>query len=259
MPAREIMLNAASDVDKICLPLKKLGIDFYGLARIYSDGKRIDLNTNASAAKYAYYDTDYYQYYSCESNARELGNQIIFGPTIKDDPTLAMLKEKFNINNMIIFTYEYEHYSEVVSISHHQDQVTAFNCYLANLDYLQQFLYYFKDKARHIIEAFEQCPLETSLLLTNSTVNKEEQDQLQPLDIDRYYFNDNGDYLTKRELECLNFLACGKSAEEVAMILGISKRTVEFHLNQTKKKFNCYKQTQIIAMASKLSLLDKRI
>lgn len=44
------------------------------------------------------------------------------------------------------------------------------------------------------------------------------------------------EYLSPRELEVLNHTQHGKSAEEVAIILGISKRTVEGHLLKIRRK-----------------------
>lgn len=52
-------------------------------------------------------------------------------------------------------------------------------------------------------------------------------------------------YLSKKEIECVNWMIKGKSSSEIAGILGISKRTVETHMNNIKKKLNCYKQFQV--------------
>jgi DNA-binding CsgD family transcriptional regulator len=52
-------------------------------------------------------------------------------------------------------------------------------------------------------------------------------------------------YLTEREFECINYLTRGKTAEEIAIILNISKRTVETHVNNIKRKMNCYNQFRL--------------
>ncbi len=44
--------------------------------------------------------------------------------------------------------------------------------------------------------------------------------------------------LTPRELECLQWATSGKSHWEISRILGISKRTVSFHLDNAKEKLN---------------------
>lgn len=52
-------------------------------------------------------------------------------------------------------------------------------------------------------------------------------------------------YLSKKEIECVNWMIKGKSSSEMAIILGISKRTIETHMNSIKRKLNCYKQFQV--------------
>ncbi len=52
---------------------------------------------------------------------------------------------------------------------------------------------------------------------------------------------------TSRELQCLEYLALGKSAEEIAIILNISPNTVNWHLKQLFKRWDVVKQTQVVA------------
>jgi DNA-binding CsgD family transcriptional regulator/PAS domain-containing protein len=61
------------------------------------------------------------------------------------------------------------------------------------------------------------------------------------------YLNKNPSktYLSKKEIECVNWLIKGKSSSEIAAILHISKRTVEAHMNNVKTKLKCYKQFQV--------------
>lgn len=55
--------------------------------------------------------------------------------------------------------------------------------------------------------------------------------------------------VTARELECLRWIALGKTAWEVSVILGISERTVRFHLNSAREKLSCINTTQAVARA----------
>jgi DNA-binding CsgD family transcriptional regulator len=52
-----------------------------------------------------------------------------------------------------------------------------------------------------------------------------------------------------RELECLKWIAEGKTAWEAGVILGISERTVRFHLNAAREKLDCLTTTQAVAKA----------
>lgn len=53
--------------------------------------------------------------------------------------------------------------------------------------------------------------------------------------------------VSARELDCLRWVAAGKSAWEASIILGISERTVRFHLNSAREKLNCTTTTQAVA------------
>jgi DNA-binding CsgD family transcriptional regulator len=53
--------------------------------------------------------------------------------------------------------------------------------------------------------------------------------------------------VSARELDCLRWVAAGKSAWEASIILGISERTVRFHLNSAREKLDCATTTQAVA------------
>ncbi len=57
----------------------------------------------------------------------------------------------------------------------------------------------------------------------------------------------NGVRLTRREFECLQWAAKGKSAWEIGSILGIKRRTVAFHLDNTRQKLGVRTIAQAIA------------
>ena len=55
--------------------------------------------------------------------------------------------------------------------------------------------------------------------------------------------------LTRRELEVLTWVARGKSAWEIAKILGIAKRTVDEHVQSATQKLGAVNRTQAVALA----------
>jgi len=62
--------------------------------------------------------------------------------------------------------------------------------------------------------------------------------------------------VSARELDCLKWTAAGKTAWEASVILGISERTVRFHLNAAREKLNCTTTTQAVAKAVSHQLID---
>ena len=62
--------------------------------------------------------------------------------------------------------------------------------------------------------------------------------------------------LTPRELEALRWTMEGKTAWEVGVLLGISERTVVFHVNNAMHKLNCVNKQQAVLKALRLGLID---
>jgi DNA-binding CsgD family transcriptional regulator len=62
--------------------------------------------------------------------------------------------------------------------------------------------------------------------------------------------------ISARELDCLKWTAVGKTALEASIILGISERTVRFHLNAAREKLDCVTTTQAVAKAIVNNLIE---
>jgi len=136
------------------------------------------------------------------------------------------------------------------------------NYYLSNIGHLRNFTYYFKSKGNMLLEKMES----NQLLIYNppppkkviSTINYHNLKSEFMEDVDKFYFDvDNKNlFLTRREIECAKYFFIGKTSEEVAMILGIAKKTVDKHIENIKKKLNCSKQSQLIAKLIKMGIFN---
>lgn len=62
--------------------------------------------------------------------------------------------------------------------------------------------------------------------------------------------------LSSREKEVLNWLKQGKSSWETSVILGISERTVNFHVYNVMQKLEAKTRTQAVAVATRLGLIE---
>lgn len=67
--------------------------------------------------------------------------------------------------------------------------------------------------------------------------------------------SENAILISARELDCLKWMAAGKTAWEASKILGISERTVRFHLNAAREKLDCLTTTQAVAKAVSQQLI----
>lgn len=67
--------------------------------------------------------------------------------------------------------------------------------------------------------------------------------------------NESCKKLTKREIECLKWVAAGKTSWETSVILGIAERTVVFHLQNAATKMNTASRTNAAVIAVKNGLI----
>lgn len=61
---------------------------------------------------------------------------------------------------------------------------------------------------------------------------------------------------TARELECLTWVAIGKSSHDTAMILGISNNTVDFHVKNAMAKLEASTRTLAVVKALRMGLIN---
>ena len=61
--------------------------------------------------------------------------------------------------------------------------------------------------------------------------------------------------LTPRELECMRWVALGKTDEEIGIILTISARTARFHVENAKRKLGVATRVQAVAEALRLEAI----
>ena len=61
--------------------------------------------------------------------------------------------------------------------------------------------------------------------------------------------------LNEREEEILYWTAAGKTSPEIGTILGLSEKTVQYHLYNSMKKLDVYNKPQAVAKAILLGLI----
>jgi LuxR family transcriptional regulator, quorum-sensing system regulator CviR len=68
--------------------------------------------------------------------------------------------------------------------------------------------------------------------------------------------DNEGVNLTVREKEVLDWLKVGKSSWDISVILGISERTVNYHVYNVMEKLGANNRPQAVAVATRLGLID---
>lgn len=63
-------------------------------------------------------------------------------------------------------------------------------------------------------------------------------------------------HITRREIEVLQWLQQGKSSWEISKILGLSERTVNFHVYNIMEKIEAVNRPQMITIALRMGLIN---
>lgn len=256
-------IESYEDIKKICRPIIDLfKITFFRYLRIYPDKSRIHLCTNPEWTS-LFYSKGFYNIAWFDSN--QLINpksiEILWDVKANTDDNIVGIEARnhFNIHHGISIIRPQKSYYEVYDLATYKDNASINDLYLNNLDLFQRFFFYFKNQARTLLQECDKKRIKLPNLsefkkeAENNIVNKSEDINifLDSTKTNRFYINTvNGDiYLTKKETECIYWVLRGKSAEEIGMILKCSKRTIEIHINNIKKKLGVGKITQAIKIA----------
>lgn len=62
--------------------------------------------------------------------------------------------------------------------------------------------------------------------------------------------------LSDREIECLTWAARGKTSAEIAIILGVAKRTIDFHLDSARDKLQVATRIEAAVKAARKRLIE---
>jgi len=61
--------------------------------------------------------------------------------------------------------------------------------------------------------------------------------------------------LTSRELECMHWAALGKTSWEIGVIIGLTERTINFHIARACEKLGVHRRQAAVTIALQRGLL----
>ncbi|MFN7097148.1 MAG: LuxR C-terminal-related transcriptional regulator [Gammaproteobacteria bacterium] len=107
------------------------------------------------------------------------------------------------------------------------------------------------DQKQNIIGLIYYCMVWSNPNLLNilRKIDHKYQSGLEP----NYYTTQNHPNpagLSNRELECLFLQLRGQTAKQIAELLGLSKRTIEYYLENTKAKLGCLNKAELLVVAT---------
>lgn len=237
------MLNPSSSLDTldICKPLfDKFDLNAFSYSRVFNDGTRSELWTDAAAFEHTFYKARYIvgaytpQYFKNKERYSFLKNKIETYP--------SDIKERYR--KQLIDQRDYFSHDHCFVIINHQEKLCeyfifyaptsndmAINCYLNNISEFEEFCKYFLQKAEKLIIAADEhrIPGAEIVMITK--------------------FEDHArrkQAMTSREKEIARLLVTGATIKDVGVALKISPRTVESHVERMKIKYGCTRKSSLV-------------
>ncbi len=262
-----VALSASQDINEICKPLfENLGANYFNYSRVFKDFSHTSLTSNPEWADF-YYKQDYKNkfLYSEDIINHVADFRFLVWNDFRDNKLVKNLNDYFNCEHGIVFIEKGDDYTDFYSFGAPSTQ-KAFLSFLNNLDLLQNFIFYFKERAFNLIKKANanqiHLPSEDTKTITidhtfltdnqininytNKFINK--KIFLENIKVNKYYIGSlKGDkYLTKREMECFLLYSKGYTQKIIANILNISQRTVEQYIKSASVKCNIKYKSEFV-------------
>jgi DNA-binding CsgD family transcriptional regulator len=249
-----IAMSEISKMKEFCQPLNHLGIDFFLYSQRCNDRDYLHL-TNCPEWLKMFFEERLYLHctFHQPTMSYDMGN-VLWENVSSQYMLYEHIQQNFNINNVLTRIQPYEHCQEFFSFGAKQGSQNVMNIYINHFDLLQRFILSFKDKYYDSIEKeFNKRVVIPCQMLQNDMTKKKSTETLESFyhlaNLQRYYIGHQciKAYLTRREIECLQWYIEGKTTCEIGIILGLSRRTVETHIQRIKEKTSCYSRSQLSA------------
>lgn len=258
-------LSSSGFISQICEPLKYFNIHLFTYLKKFNDGSQINLSTDPKWV-FDYYNLSLYSTSLYESEPHETG--ISLWPANSD---------------LLVFRHGQEHFDSIYGFTLCQNQADSCDYFffslsrkhfrmldvcINNLDLIEQFISYFKDKTAPLLKSChshriilpynysqEQGASKTDLLYTSDYLREKFSQAIKGNSLTKWL--KNHEPLTKRESECLELLMDYQTVPELAKELSISKRTAESHLEQIKVKLRCRSKQELMIKLAHISGLNR--
>lgn len=152
-----------------------------------------------------------------------------------------MLDHQHDMYTGICFVKKQENYTETAFFAANSQNKNCISFYFNNTQYLKNFIKDFKEQFNNIISEAEQ----SKIVITEKLLHKEKSSK-----------HAIHNALSKQEAIVLHYLLKGKTQQNIASIMNISRSTVSTFIHRTMQKFGCHSRSELIEFAWKFGLMQ---
>lgn len=261
VPDNHISMTSSSEVIEICDPiLATIGINFFFHGRHYADGRTAVVITDNMWHRHVFANVPHIGPPKLPPHVNLVSYHGLWEGNVND----MLMKEarQFNIYHPFAFVEIKQDHMDCWTFASGKNDSNIINFYFNNLDFLQKFIGYFKERTEKLWKLSIKEAMVVSKELQAKPISQETLNSILKQDFGRFLPQASIQgkigkvHLTPREISCLKELLHGRTMKETGLILEISPRTVETHLKRIKTKLGCYSKGQIIDLLQQHYLFD---
>lgn len=227
------LLDLSRHVKEICEPyFTQLGLDHFNYIHRNNNGSITYLCSNPHWLEH-YLQKEYPKIGAFEQNETLSDYKfLLWNGLDKDDSILTDSREIIGVEHGIALVQKENDGFGFYNLGTKSSNPSIINKYINSIPQYEKFILAFQEKARTLMREAKKIKFgnHSSPIITRES---------------KLGYQTGNPHLTARELQCIDYLSLGKTAEEIAIILNISKRTVESHVQNIKQKLNCYNQFRL--------------
>jgi DNA-binding CsgD family transcriptional regulator len=243
-----------NEVNSLIAPIRGLlDVKFFGYVRFYTNDECQILGSDPALYEYCLN-----QRFKMTSDVPEefINNDFVyfFNQNAHDDrytEAVSGFSQTFQIDSFLDCITIMPEYYDMICYGADINNRFASTQYLNQLNLIKSFNKTFKDKSKKLLNEATRFKLpaanQNQALLNHATTSTHSLTLYADNEINKIQ-------LTHAELRCAEKLASGFSAVRIGEDLTLSPRTVEFHTNNLKLKFNVAKKNELINLLNQCCL-----
>lgn len=255
---KQFHVSVADNIRQICSILSPYGITHFSHGRNYNS-EAYSLFTTHPEFSEIFIREQFYTIAYC-AKASQYQSCVVLSNQL-DIPSISQAQLQTGIANVIVFVKPYKDYVDFWWFGTKPEFSQAKEFYLSNIDLLENFIDYFKQKASKLLNELYKHRMiycgkwnDTTKLVTseindinlNATIQQIEENQ-------RLYSIALKKNFTIEELKCASYLIQGFSPKEIARTCDKSVRTIEKQLLSLRYKMNSRSLLHLATQLARIS------
>lgn len=244
------------DISAICSPLKKMGISYFAHVNIQNNA--FSALTNNPAFQCHYIDNQYYNADIHMASSGLINDFFVWDAVERRGKSLQLHQEAAQFGVKHTFTIHEKDFrgDNYYHFATSEDNHSINHLNLSNRDLLKLFIMHFGHlvgQSKRLSKAYQITydinPEQGSYSIDETAgLNKMSdmrQSFIQDLKLGDTIQLVNGQVLSSRQIEILNWLHHGKTISDIAKIVGLAEITINKHIHEIKHKLKCYTHFQL--------------